>query len=68
MFALHLRTKKRLEFWQVEKDNDRPIWANQAFTDGGFRWNSKSLSIQNVGGLLKWRFLLEIIWSSMGSI
>lgn len=53
MFALHLRTKKRLEFWQVEKDNDRPSWANQAFTDRGFRWNSKSLSIQNVGGLLK---------------
>ena len=29
MFALHLRTKKRLEFWQVEKNTDRPSWANQ---------------------------------------
>lgn len=36
MFALHLRTKKRLEFWQVEKNTDRPSWANQAFTDGAF--------------------------------
>lgn len=36
MFALHLRTKKRLEFWQVEKNTDRPCWANQAFTDGLF--------------------------------
>lgn len=53
MFALHLRTKKRLEFWQVEKNTDRPSWANQAFTDGGFSWNDKSLSVKNVGGLLK---------------
>lgn len=53
MLAVHLRTKKRLEFWKVEKDNDKPTWASQAFTDGGFRWNDKSLVIQNVGGLLK---------------
>lgn len=53
MFALHLRTKKRLEFWKVEKNTDRPSWANQAFTDGGFSWNDKSLSVKNVGGLLK---------------
>ena len=53
MFAIHLRTKKRLEFWQVEKNTDRPSWANQAFTDGGFSWNDKSLSVKNVGGLLK---------------
>ena len=53
MFAIHLRTKKRLEFWQVEKNTDRPSWAEQAFTDGGFSWNDKSLSVKNVGGLLK---------------
>ena len=41
MFALHLRTKKRLEFWQVEKDNDRPIWANQSFTDVWLRHQHK---------------------------
>jgi len=25
----------------------------EAFTDGGFSWNDKSLSVKNVGGLLK---------------
>lgn len=48
MFALHLRTKKRLEFWQVEKNTDRPSWANQALTDGGFSWNDKSLSVKKM--------------------
>ena len=54
MFALHLRTKKRLEFWKVEKNTDRPSWANQAFTDGGFSWNDKSLSVKSKKpGLMK---------------
>ena len=53
MLAVHLRTKKKLEFWQVDKSNDQPAWAKQAFADGGFRWNGERLAIQNVGGLLK---------------
>ncbi len=53
MFATHLRTKKSLEYWQVEKDSQLPTWAEQAFATGGFRWNGERLAIQNVGGLPK---------------
>lgn len=53
MFATHLRTKKSLEYWQVEKDSHLPTWAERAFATGGFRWSGERLAIQNVGGLLK---------------
>ncbi|RZI49589.1 hypothetical protein [Lactococcus kimchii] len=53
MFAMHLRTKKRLEFWQVDKNSEQPIWAEKAFVTGGFRWSGERLAVQNVGGLLK---------------
>lgn len=53
MFATHLRTKKSLEYWQVEKDSQLPTWAERAFATGGFRWSGERLAIQNVGGLLK---------------
>lgn len=53
MKALHSKSRKNLEFWQVDKSSEQPNWVQKAFADGGFRWNEKSLAINNVGGLLK---------------
>lgn len=54
MLALHLRTKRKLEFWQVNKNIEQPDWVITAFHNGGFCWNGeRSITIKNVGGLLK---------------
>ncbi|MDT2726001.1 hypothetical protein [Lactococcus formosensis] len=54
MKAKHLQSKKVLEFWQVNKDNEQPVWVKKAFASGGFSWlNDKTLRIVNTGGLIK---------------
>lgn len=54
MKAKHLQSKKLLEFWQVNKDNEQPVWVKKAFGLGGFSWlNDKTLRIVNTGGLIK---------------
>ena len=54
MKAKHLQSKRILEFWQVNKENEQPVWVKKAFASGGFSWlNDKTLRIVNTGGLIK---------------
>ena len=54
MKAKHLQSKRILEFWQVNKENEQPVWVKKVFASGGFSWlNDKTLRIVNTGGLIK---------------
>ena len=54
MKAKHLQSKRILEFWQVNKENEQPVWVKKSFASGGFSWlNDKTLRIVNTGGLIK---------------
>ncbi|WEV45405.1 hypothetical protein OZX60_01250 [Streptococcaceae bacterium ESL0687] len=54
MKVLHLKTKRKLESWTVQKYSQQPAWAEKFFAEGSFKWNGeKSLAIKNAGGLLK---------------
>ncbi|MCL2112351.1 MAG: hypothetical protein FWH31_00205 [Streptococcaceae bacterium] len=55
MKAIHLRSKKKLEFWLIKNGNEEaPVWVQDAFTAKGFQWiGPSSLRIVNTGGLIK---------------
>lgn len=53
MKAIHLKSKKTLEFWQVDKLAGQPDWVAHAFESGGFSWTGQKLHIVNTGGLIK---------------
>jgi hypothetical protein len=50
MFAVHLRTKKKLEFWQIG-DADEPKWVSSALTDGGFTYINGKLRVLGTYGI-----------------
>ncbi len=52
MKALHLKTKKTLEFWLIGNES-QPDWVRKAFENGGFRQNGRKLIIVNTYGLVK---------------
>ncbi|WEV60910.1 hypothetical protein OZX68_01295 [Streptococcaceae bacterium ESL0729] len=54
MRVVHLKTKRKLEAWTVQTDTSLPFWAENFFSQGGFKWNgTRSLAIKNAGGLVK---------------